>query len=147
MRTKLNFSTAFHPKTDVQTKVVNRSLGIFFTMLVGENLRNWDLNLPAAEFTYNSSVNISTGMSPFEVVHDYKPKKCIDLLPMTQHPRVYEPLSTFASHIHDLFKQISKKIQESNVHYNSHAHLHRRHLKFNKGDYVMIQIRSEQFPP
>ena len=86
-------------------------------------------------------------MSPFEVVHDYKPKKCIDLLPMTQHLRVYEPVSTFASHIHDLYKQISKKIQESNLHYNSHAHLHRRHLKFNEGDYVMIQIRSEQFPP
>ena len=25
--------------------------------------------------------------------------------------------------------------------------LHRKHLEFNKGDYVMIRIRPERFPP
>jgi len=103
-RTKLNFSTAFHPNADDQTKVANRSLEIFLQCLISKNLRIWALNLPAAEFTYNSSVNISTGMSPFEAVHDYKPRKFIDLLPITQHPRVSEPVSIFASHIHDLHK-------------------------------------------
>ena len=66
---------------------------------------------------------------------------------MTQHPRVYKSASAFASHIHDLHKKISKKIQESNAHYKTHADLHRKHLEFNEGDYVMIRIRSERFPP
>jgi len=54
---------------------------------------------------------------------------------------------TFASHIHDLHKKISKKIQESNTHYKSYTDLHHRHLEFNEGDYVMIRIRPERFPP
>ena len=90
---------------------------------------------------------MSIGMSPFEVVHGYKPKKSIDLIFMTQHPRVSESTSAFASHIHDLHKEISKKIQESNAQYISYVDLHRMHLEFNEGDYIMIQIRPERFPP
>jgi len=71
-------------------------------------------------------------MSPFEVVHDYKPRKPIDLVPMTQHPRVSESASAFASHIHDLYEEISKKIQESNAQYKSNVDLHCQHLELNK---------------
>jgi len=53
---------------------------------------------------------MSIGMSPFEVVNGYKSRKPIDLIPMTQHPRVPESASAFASHIHNLHKEISKKI-------------------------------------
>jgi len=63
------------------------------------------------------------------------------------HPRVSESASVFASHVHDLHKEINKKIQKSNAHYKSQADLHRMHLEFNEDDYVMIQIRSERFPP
>ena len=66
---------------------------------------------------------------------------------MTQHRRVSESASAFASPIHDLYKEISKKIQESNAKYKSYADLHCRHLEFNDSDYVMIQICPEWFPP
>ena len=149
MGIKLKFSTVFHPETDNQTDVINKSLGNLLWCLVGEHLRNWDLILPIAEFTYNSSYNRSIGMSPFEVVHGYKPKKSIYLIPITQHHRVSESASAFASHIHDLHMKINKKIQKSNAQYKSYAELHRscRHLEFNEGDYVMIWIRPKRFPP
>jgi len=66
MGTKLKFSNAFHSQIDGQTEVANKS---------GKNLRNWDLILLTAELAYNSSVNMSIGMSPFEVVHGYKRRK------------------------------------------------------------------------
>ena len=46
--TKLKFSTAFHPQTDSQTKVVNRSLGNLLQCLMGEANQNWDSILPIA---------------------------------------------------------------------------------------------------
>jgi len=106
MGTKLKIFTAFHPQTDGQTEVVNRSLGNLLRCLVGEHLRNWDLTLPTTEFAYNSLCNRSIGMSPFEVVYGYKPRKPIDLVSMTQHPKVSESASIFASHIHHLHKEI-----------------------------------------
>ena len=71
--TLLKFSTAYHPQTDGQTEVVNKSLGNLLRCLVGDNLGNWDLVLPQAEFAYNNSINQSIRMSPFEIVHGYKP--------------------------------------------------------------------------
>ena len=45
-----------------------------------------------------------------------------------------------------MHNEICKKIQESNSQYKIHADTHRRHAKFQVGDYVMIQIRLERFP-
>ena len=63
--TKLKFSTAFHPQTDGQIEVVNRSLGNLLRFLVGEANRNWDSILPVAQLAYNSFVNRSIGASPY----------------------------------------------------------------------------------
>ena len=122
METKIQFSTAFYPQTDRQTEVVNRSLGNLLQYLVGENLRAWDLILPTAEFAYNSSVNRTIGMSPFEVVHGYQPRQPIDLIPMApHHTRMSESVASFTSHIHDLHKEISNQIQKNNTNYKAYA--------------------------
>ena len=81
--TKLKFSTAYHPQTDGQTEVVNKSLGNLLRCLVSDHNRNGDLILPMAQFACNNSVNKLIGMSPFEVVHGYKPRKLLDLLLMS----------------------------------------------------------------
>ena len=65
MGTTLRFSTAFHPQTDGQTEVTNRSLGNILRCLVQENAITWDKLLPRAEFAYNSSIHRATGYSPF----------------------------------------------------------------------------------
>jgi hypothetical protein len=67
--TNLMFSSAYHPQTDGQTEVVNRSLGDLLRSLVTEHHSSWDNILPQAEFAYNDSVNRSTGKSPFQIVY------------------------------------------------------------------------------
>ena len=114
MGTLLKFFTAYHPQTDGQTEVVNKSLGNLLRCLVGEHPGNWDLILPQAEFAYNNSVNRSIGMSPFEVVHGYKPRKPTDLIPLLQHARVSITAESFAQHIKELHENIRNHINKSN---------------------------------
>lgn len=45
METKLNFSSVYHPQTDDQTEVVNRSLENLLRSLVGNKSKQWDLAL------------------------------------------------------------------------------------------------------
>lgn len=79
--TTLQCSSTFHPQTDRQTEVVNRSLGDLLRCLIGEKLGNWDLILPQAEFAYNNSVNRSTGKSTFEIVYGLLPRQPVNLIP------------------------------------------------------------------
>ena len=51
--TKLLFSTAYHPQTDGQTEVTNRTLTTLLRSLVSKTLKDWDLKLPHVEFAYN----------------------------------------------------------------------------------------------
>ena len=44
--TSLLFYTSYHPQTDGQTDVINRSLGNFLWSYVGKNVKQWDLILP-----------------------------------------------------------------------------------------------------
>jgi len=97
--TKLKFSTTYHPQTDGQTEVVNKSLGNLLRCLVSDHNKNWDLILSTVQFAYNRSINRSIDMSPFEVVNGYKPRKPLNLLPMSIHVRVSELAESFARRI------------------------------------------------
>jgi transposase InsO family protein len=59
--TSLSFSSAYHPQIDGQTEVMNKSLGDVLRRLVTEHHSQWDHILQQAEFTYNDSLNRSTG--------------------------------------------------------------------------------------
>ena len=76
--------------------MVNHSLGNLLRCLVSVANRNWESILPTAQLAYNSSINRSIGASPFEVVHEYTPKKPLDLLPISPHVRISESIEAFA---------------------------------------------------
>ena len=95
MNTKLQFSSPYHPQTDGQTEVVNRSLGDLLHCLVGDHTRNWDSILSMAEFAYNNSINRTTRMSPFEIVTGYNPRTPIDLIPLPRDYRSSQYVEAF----------------------------------------------------
>ena len=126
--------------------MVNRSVGNLLRCLVGEHPGSWDVVLPTAEFAYNNSVSRSTGKSPFEVVHGYKPRTPIDLIPMSPLHKVFESVESFAQHMHDLYKTICDQLNATNLKYKNLADKHRRVQNFEIGDYVMVRLRPERFP-
>jgi hypothetical protein len=87
--TKLDFRSAYHPQTDGQTEVVNRSLGALLRSLVGENLKSWDQQLYQAEFTFNQSINQSTGLSPFTIIYGGNSRTPLDIVPLPDLKRTH----------------------------------------------------------
>ena len=88
--TKLLFSVTYHPQTDGQTKVVNRTLSALLRSIIQNNLKNWEDCLPHVEFAYNRSMRSATNYSPFEVVYDFNPLTLLDLspLPVEEHVNI-----------------------------------------------------------
>ena len=113
-----------------------------------EKIENLGSHSAMAEFAYNSSVNRTIGLSPFEIVTCFKPRQLIDLIPISHHHyRVSDSVSAFASHIHALREEIREKTMKNNVDYKASMDLHRRLRTFNVGDYVMVRMRPGQFSP
>jgi hypothetical protein len=82
-QTKLHFSTAFHPQSDGQAERYNRTLEEMLRGFVNASQDNWDSYLVPLEFAYNSSINASTGYSPFYLMYGQHPTVPAALL----HPR------------------------------------------------------------
>ncbi|KAL6188925.1 hypothetical protein ACLB2K_040316 [Fragaria x ananassa] len=145
LNTKLQFSSAFHPQTDGQTEVVNRSLGELLRCLVSDHGLSWDKVLPMAEFAYNSSKNRTTGCSPFEIVSGLLPRKPIDLVPLPLAARPSVEAESFSSHIRHIHDDVRQKIALSNEGYKTHADLRRRFVEFNAGGMVLVRIKPERY--
>jgi hypothetical protein len=62
----MSFISTYHPQTDGQTEVVNKSFGKLLRSLVTEHHNQWDQILPQENFSYNDSPNRSTRKSPFQ---------------------------------------------------------------------------------
>jgi hypothetical protein len=82
--TDLSFSSSYHPQTNGQTEVVNKSLGNLLRSLVTEHHNQWDQILPQVEFSYNDSPNRSTGKSPFQILYGMQPRGVSELRDLEQ---------------------------------------------------------------
>ncbi|XP_026399458.1 uncharacterized protein LOC113295329 [Papaver somniferum] len=108
------FSTTSYPQTDDQTEVVNRSLGNLIRAKCMDNSKQWDIFLPHMEFAFNTSVNRSLGITPFEIVYSKVPNHTLDLvvLPNTQIRSVAG--DSFVDKATELHNSVNTKLEKSN---------------------------------
>ncbi|PSR82057.1 hypothetical protein PHLCEN_2v6127 [Hermanssonia centrifuga] len=78
---RLKMSTAFHPETDGSSERSNRTIIQALRYHVERNQKGWVRALPLVRFNHMSTVNASTGFTPFQLLFG-------------RHPRVIPPLVT-----------------------------------------------------
>ena len=94
MNTKLSMSTAYHPQSDGQTERMNRTMEEMLRSYVNERGDDWDIHLPSCEFAYNTSVQASTGFSPFRLSYGIDARSPIDAALSTLPPIVRIPAAS-----------------------------------------------------
>lgn len=71
--TKLCRISAYHPQSDGQTKVVNRSLEHYLLCFVADKPTTWTELLHWAEWWYNNTFHSTIQMTPFQAVYGSLP--------------------------------------------------------------------------
>ena len=145
MGTTLQFSTAFHPQTDGQTEVTNRTLGNLLRCLVQENSSSWDELLPRAEFAYNATVHRATGFSPFQVTTGRTPNLPVDLINLPNTDAYSQEALSYANDLTAIHQQVHERISAYNNKIKLSVDGHRRPREFQEGDLVMIRLRPERY--
>ena len=137
MGTKLNFSSAYHPQIDGQTKRTNQVLEDMLRACALKHGGSWDKSLPYAEFSYNNSYQASLKMAPFEALYG---RKCRTPLYWSQtgESQVFGP--EILQEAERQVQIIRDNLRTAQSRQKSYADTRRRELTFEVGDYVYLKV-------
>ena len=74
----LAMSSSYHPQTNGQIKVVNKSLEHYLRAFATDKLPAWVKWLPLAEFWFNMNFHTSVKLTPFKALYGYHPPRVLD---------------------------------------------------------------------
>lgn len=146
LKISLNMSFVYHPQTDGQTEVVNRSLGNMLRCLVGDNVRSWDSLLCQAEFAHNHAHNRSLGFSPFKVVYGVIPHRPLALSPLPQPGEFHGRALELVDEIVEVHARAQDNLAGTAIKYKRSADKRCQEVHFQVGDHVWAVLIKERFP-
>ena len=88
--TRLNFSTAFHPQKDGQSKRLIQVLEDMLRGCVMEFTESWDRYVPLMEFSYNNSYQVNICMAPYEALYGRRCRTPVCWTKLNEH-KVIDP--------------------------------------------------------
>ncbi|CAM8906125.1 unnamed protein product [Rhodiola kirilowii] len=136
--TTLSHSTAYHPQSDGQTEVTNRTLEDYLRCYVNETQTDWAEYLPWAELHYNTAWHSGTQLTPYEAVYGRPPPAILD----------YEPHSSSIAAVDDLLRSRTEILQHLRTNLlraqqrmTQQANLHRTDTEFAVHDWVLLRLQ------
>ncbi|GBG81569.1 hypothetical protein CBR_g32560 [Chara braunii] len=142
---QLRFSSSYHPQTDGQTEVTNKTLGNILRKFVRDD-QQWDLHLAHAEIAYNHVVLPATGMSPFYCNLGYHPRVPADFLrPSRLRPDTRSPaLDDWIAHMAAIMKRAHESLADSQTRIATRANQSRMDHPFKVGHNVLVDAHHLQ---
>jgi RNase H-like domain found in reverse transcriptase/Integrase zinc binding domain/Reverse transcriptase (RNA-dependent DNA polymerase)/Integrase core domain/Chromo (CHRromatin Organisation MOdifier) domain/gag-polyprotein putative aspartyl protease len=153
MGIKQVLSTPFHPQTDGQSEVANKSIETMLRAYVDGKQSDWEKYLSLMEFAYNDSVHSGTGFTPFFLEYGVDPLTPLALInkaglqQQTEGPKgsIHTAVYTCTRMQQSLqaakvaIKQSQSKQQQA---------IDKRHssVQFTAGDQVMLATRHLHLP-
>ena len=136
--TKLCMSSSYHPQSDGQTEVVNRTLEQYLRCFAGDQPRKWFEWIPWAEFSYNTSTHSSTKMTPFEAVYGIPPPRLLAYVPGTSH---VQAVDEYLRDRDAILRELRHNLLLAQDRMKCQADQHRREASFLVGDYVYLKLQ------
>jgi Reverse transcriptase (RNA-dependent DNA polymerase)/RNase H-like domain found in reverse transcriptase/Integrase zinc binding domain/Chromo (CHRromatin Organisation MOdifier) domain/Aspartyl protease len=144
--TTLAMSTAYHPQTDGQTERANRTLETMLRSVVNFKQSDWHKHLPLAQLAYNTAVQTTTGISPFELVYGRKAVLPLDhaLAPLRDSVAPCPTAEEFAERMKAMWTRAQQAIAAAGLRQAAAADKRLRAAAFAVGDKVMLSTEHLQ---
>jgi hypothetical protein len=135
---ELCMSSSYHPQSEGQTKVVNKSLEQHLRAFATDKPSLWVDSLPLAEYWFNTNYHASTKLSPFEAINGYQPSKLLDFVPSTTRVAAVEEL---LQHMQQVIGLLQDYLVTAQARMKMQADKHRQERQFEIGDWVFFRLQ------
>ncbi|KAA3487862.1 reverse transcriptase [Gossypium australe] len=135
--TRLDFSTAFHPQTDGQSKRVIQILEDMLRSCVIDFRGSWEDYLALAEFAYKNSYQSSIQMAPYEALYGRRCRTPTCWMELGER-RLLGLELIFETE--EKVKLIWGRLKEASNRQKLYADLRHREIEFSVGDFVFLKV-------
>jgi transposase InsO family protein len=132
-------STAYHPQTDGQTERQNQVLEYFLRAYVNWNQDDWPRWLPIAQLVNNQAKKRSTGLSPAEVMLNFKPSFRIE--PEPPKGGMSNDAAAMARRMEEVRRDVSKRLEKAREVMKAQYDKRRSNMTFKVGQSVMLRTK------
>jgi len=136
--TLLRLSTAYHPQTDGQTEVMNRVVQQYLRSFTHSRPSEWYQFLGLAEWSYNTSLHSSTGITPYEATFGKPPPSIPDYVFGSSRNEAIDSLLTNRQLIH---ASLTRRLLKAQTDMKKYADAKRRDAEFTVGQWVYVKLR------
>ncbi|KAM7288282.1 Transposon Ty3-I Gag-Pol polyprotein [Ixodes scapularis] len=132
-------TTAYHPQTNGLTERLNKTIADMISMYVDVEHKTWDEVLPYVTFAYNTAVQETTGVTPFQLVHGRKVTTMLDaMLPHEPSDNESDDAQAVAQRAEEVRQLARLMIQDQQRVDAGRYNLRRRDVHFQPGDRVWV---------
>lgn len=148
MDTRLKKSTVFHPQTDGQTEVVNKTVIQLLKGYCSKHPKLWDDHLCYVQHVYNRAKHSSTQRSPFEICFGFIPRSPLNFvfskdITVDGHSDV-DKATRFIKQIQEIYQAMQEQLEQSQAKYKARHDKHQIEHRFYVGDQVWLYIRKDR---
>ena len=132
-------TTAYHPQTNGLTERLNKTIADMISMYVDVEHKTWDEVLPYVTFAYNTAVQETTGVTPFQLVHGRKVTTMLDaMLPHDPSDDSTDDAQLVSQRAEEVRQLARLRIQAQQRVDAGRYNLRRRDVEFQPGDRVWV---------
>nr|GEW84088.1 reverse transcriptase domain-containing protein [Tanacetum cinerariifolium] len=135
--TRLDMSTAYHPKINGQSERTIQTLEDMLRACAINFGKGWVYHLPLVEFSYNNSYHASIKAAPFEALHG---RKCRSPIYWTEVGGAQILGPKLIQETTEKIVQIKQRMQAAHDRQKSYADLKRKPMEFQVRDKVMLKV-------
>jgi hypothetical protein len=133
----LKMSTTFHPQTDGQFEVVNKSIYMYLRCITGDRPRSCLDWLPWAEYCYNTSYHSALKATPFQVVYGRPPPS---IPPYQIGSAQTETVDTMLADKDEFMAEVQTRLSQAQTYARRYYDSHHHDLEFQEGDWVWLRL-------
>lgn len=136
--TLLRMSSSYHPQTDGQTEVMNRTVEQYLRAFVHEKPSQWFILLPWAEYHYNTSVHAASGLTPFQVMFG---KQASSIPSYITGSSTVDACDAVLTSREEILALLRKNLEKAQRQMKATADKHRREVEFPIGYWAYVKLQ------